>query len=118
MGLSQYELGNKVGMKHSMIGSYERDEFYPTLDSINKLSYVLDISILCCEGYSKFLLNPDDFKDKLAKWREENNLNKRDASKLLGISEKGYASWENGIIMNSTTYSKTRENLTKYNLIT
>ena len=45
MGLSQYELGNKIGMQHSMIGSYERDEFYPTLDSINKLSIVASIPI-------------------------------------------------------------------------
>lgn len=118
MGLSQYELGNKVGMQHSMIGSYERDEFYPTLDSINKLSSVLDISILCCEDYSKSLLNPGDFKNKLTKWRKENNLTKRDASKLLGISERGYVSWENEIIMNSTTYSKARKKLTKYDLIT
>jgi len=64
-GLSQYELGNKVDMQHSMIGSYERDEFYPTLDSINKLSTILDINILCKEGYAKFLLESSTFKDKL-----------------------------------------------------
>ena len=91
-GLSQYELGNKVGMKHSMIWIYEREEFYPTLDSINKLATILDINILCNKGYSKFLLKSPNFKDKLFRWRLENNLNKRIASKLLGISERGYSS--------------------------
>ncbi len=88
-GLSQYELGNKIGMQHSMIVSYERDEFYPTLDSINKLGTEIDIEILCSEGYSKFLLESSTVKDRLFKWRLENNLTKRSASKLLGISERG-----------------------------
>jgi hypothetical protein len=48
-----------------MIGSYERNEFYPTLDSINKLSTILDINILCKEGYLKFLLKSSTFKYKL-----------------------------------------------------
>lgn len=41
--LSQYELGNKVDMQHSMIEFYERGEFYPKLDSMNKRSMILDI---------------------------------------------------------------------------
>lgn len=89
MGLSQYELANKVSMQHSMIGSYERDEFYPTLDSINKLGTVFDVNILCCEGYSKFLLKSSTFKERLFKWRLENNLTKRSSAKLLSISERG-----------------------------
>ena len=117
MGLSQYELGNKIGMQHSMIGSYERDEFYPTLDSINKLSIVLDIDILCSEGYSKFLIKSSTFKDRLFKWRLENNLTKRSASKLLGISERGYSLWEDGAIMNINTYYKIEDKLLINNLL-
>ena len=116
-GLSQYELGNQIGMQHSMIGSYERDEFYPTLDSIKKLGKVLNTNILCNEGYSKFLLNSSTFKDKLFKWRIENNLAKREASKLLGISERGYSGWEEGAIMSIKTYHKIKNNLIKYKLI-
>ena len=63
-------------MQHSMIGSYERDEFYPTLDSINKLGKILDIDILCNSGYSKFLIESSAFKYRLFRWRLENNLNK------------------------------------------
>lgn len=117
MGLSQHELGNKVGMKHSMIGSYERDEFYPTLDSINKLGSILDIHILCSDGYSKFLLQSPTFKDRLFKWRLENNLTKRSASKLFNISERGYSLWEEGVIMNINTYYKIEARLSKYYLI-
>lgn len=117
MGLSQYDLGNKVGMQHSMIGSYERDEFYPTLYSIKKLDSVLDANILCNEGYSKFLLESLTFKDRLFKWRMENNLTKRCASKLLGVSERGYSLWEKGATMSINTYFKVKNNLLKYNLI-
>lgn len=47
MGLSQYDLANATNIQRSMISSYELDQFYPTLDSINKLASVLDINILC-----------------------------------------------------------------------
>lgn len=117
MGLSQYELGNMVGMQHSMIGSYERDEFYPTLDSIAKLGSILNVEILCSEGYSKFLMESPKFKYKLFNWRIENNLTKRTASKLIGVSERGYGSWENGVVMKGNTYSKINSNLFKYNLL-
>ncbi|GAA3642596.1 hypothetical protein GCM10022323_02530 [Asaccharospora irregularis DSM 2635] len=115
--LSQFELANKVGIKHGMIGSYECDNFYPTLDSINKLSKVLDIKFLCNEGYSKFLLQSSNFKDKLVHWRLENSLTKRDAAKFLGISERGYGLWESGSIMSVTTYYKLENNLIRYNLL-
>lgn len=104
-------------MQHSMIGFYERDEFYPTLDSIKKLGKVLNITLLYNEGYSKFLLNSSTFKDKLFKWRVENNLNKREASKLLCISERGYNGWEEGVIMSIKTYNKIKNNLKNYNLL-
>ena len=104
-------------MQHSMIGSYERDEFYPTLDSIKKLGKVLNTTSLCKEGYSKFLLNSSSFKDNLFKWRLENNFTKRDAAKLIGISERCYSNWETGSIMGITTYIKVKENLIKYKLI-
>ena len=116
-GLSQYELGNQIGMQHSMIGSYERDEFYPTLDSIKKLGKVLNTNILCNKGYSNFLLNSSTFKDKLFKWRIENNLTKREASKLLGVSERGYGGWEEGVIMSIKTYDKIKNSLEIHNLL-
>ncbi len=117
MGLSQYELDNKVGMQHSMIGSYERDKFYPTLDSINKLGVVLDINVLCSEGYLKFLLQSPAFKGKLFKLRLENNLTRRNAAKLYGISERGYSLWEDGVLMNINTYDKVKLNLSENNLL-
>lgn len=104
-------------MQHSMIGSYERDEFFPTLDSIKKLGKVLNTNLLCNEGYSKFLLNSSTFKDRLFKWRLENNLTKRDAAKLLGISERGYSCWEEGTIMSINTYNKVISKLLYYNIV-
>ncbi|MGO1044573.1 hypothetical protein ACTPEO_17710 [Clostridioides difficile] len=63
------------------------------------------------------MLESSTFKDKLFNWRLENNLTKRDASKLLGISERGYATWEDEIVMNINTYYKVKNNLLSYNLI-
>lgn len=117
MRLSQYDLGNKVGMQHSMIGSYERGEFYPTLDSIEKLGKILNTNILCSDGYSKFLLNSSTFKNKLFTWRIENDLTKRNAAKLLNISERGYSAWEEGVIMNAYTYYKIESLLSYSHLI-
>lgn len=116
-GLSQYDLSKLTGVQRGMISSYELEQFYPTIYSINKLKNILDANILCKDGYSNLLLNYNDFKNKLIQWRKENNLTKRDASKLLSVSERGYASWENGTIMNSTTYTKIKENLIKYNIV-
>lgn len=116
-GLSQYDLACMTCIQRGMISSYELDHFYPTLDSINKLNSVLDIDILCKVGYSKLLLHSNNFKYKLIKWRYENTLTKRDAAKLIGISERDYAGWENGSVMNITTYSKVKDKLLQYNLV-
>ena len=78
---------------------------------------ILNTNILCNEGYSKFLLNSSTFKDKLFKWRIENNLTKREASKLLGISERGYSGWEDGVIMSIKTYNKIVYKLLYYNIL-
>lgn len=116
-GMSQHDLAVAANLQRGMISSYELDQFYPTLESINKLGSILDINFLCNEGYSKFLLKSNKFKDKLIKWRDENNLTKRDAAKAIGISERGYGDWEKGSVMSVTTYYKFEDKLLKYNLI-
>lgn len=115
--LSQYDLSELTGVQRGMIASYELEQFYPTIDSINKLASILDIDILCKEGYSHFLLHSNNFKNILIKWRKENNLSKRSASKLLNISERGYSLWEDGVIMSVNTYCKVEANLLNYSLI-
>ena len=75
------------------------------------------VNILCNKGYSNFLLNSSTFKDKLFKWRIENNLTKREASKLLGVSERGYGGWEEGVIMSIKTYDKIKNSLEIHNLL-
>ena len=59
----------------------------------------------------KVSLNSSTFKEKLFKWRIENNLTKRDASKLLGLSERGYSLCEEGSIMSIKTYNKIKNNI-------
>lgn len=115
-GLSKYDLANSANIPRGMLSSYEIDDIYTNLDFLNKLGTVLDISILCKDGYSRFLLESDKFKDKLTKWRKENALTKRAAAKLLKIFEIGYGLCEEGSIMSSTTYAKVENNLIVYNL--
>ena len=47
----------------------------------------------------------------------ENNLTKREASKLLGVSERGYGGWEEGVIMSIKTYDKIKNSLEIHNLL-
>lgn len=65
------------GVQRGMIASYELEQFYPTIDIINKLGSILNINILCRDSYSNFLLNTPIFKNNIYNWRLENNLTKR-----------------------------------------
>ena len=83
------------------------------------------IEIRVRKDYSNLIISVSDHgmgmsnevKDKLFKWRIENNLTKREASKLLGLSERGYSGWEEGVIMSIKTYDKIKNNLKNYNLL-
>lgn len=44
-GLSQAKLAKEVGLHHSIIGRYEREEAKPTIDVVKRLANILDTTV-------------------------------------------------------------------------
>lgn len=72
--VSQAGLAKKVGLHHSIIGRYEREEAKPTIDVVVRLSKILDTTV----GY---LLGETEDKDLLkdpAMFKRLNDIEKMD----------------------------------------
>ena len=56
-GLSQRELANKVDLSQSSIAQYERGDLFPSLESIYKISFALEISVsdLCDVSHDDYV---------------------------------------------------------------
>ena len=52
-GISQSELARKLGVHHSIIGKYERDEVKPTIDVVKNIAAALDTTVGYLLGESK-----------------------------------------------------------------
>lgn len=50
---SQAELSRQLGVHHSIIGKYERDEVKPTIDVVKKIAQVLDTTVGYLLGETK-----------------------------------------------------------------
>lgn len=79
---SQSKLAKEVGLHHSIIGRYERDEAKPTIDVLSKLAKALNTTV----GY---LLGENEdanlFKDPimLNRLKQLNNLPEKDKECIL-----------------------------------
>ncbi len=60
LGLSQTKLAEEVGVHHSIIGRYERDEAKPTIDVVSRMAVVLQTTVGYLLGESE---QADLFKD-------------------------------------------------------
>ncbi|MBC6427316.1 MAG: helix-turn-helix transcriptional regulator [Ekhidna sp.] len=60
LGLSQTKLAEEVGVHHSIIGRYERDEAKPTIDVVSRMAIVLKTTVGYLLGESE---QADLFKD-------------------------------------------------------
>lgn len=51
-GMTQADLGLRLGISYQSIGQWERGLRYPTLDSLRKLAEALEMPVcaLCCGG--------------------------------------------------------------------
>jgi len=82
--LSQAKLAKEVGLHHSIIGRYERDEAKPTIDVVKRLANVLGTTV----GY---LLGEDADKDllkdpaMLKRLNEIEKMDKEDKSHILHV---------------------------------
>ena len=55
LGLTQAELGEKVGLNQTAIGKYEREQLEPTIETLKKMSAIFECSI------DYLINNSDDF---------------------------------------------------------
>jgi transcriptional regulator with XRE-family HTH domain len=78
-GISQSELGKKIGTSGDIIGRYERDLMTPGVDVIIKISDALSISIDYLVGKTTLLLDQDTLK----RLEEINALNEEAKSYIL-----------------------------------
>lgn len=60
LSLSQTKLAEEVGVHHSIIGRYERDEAKPTIDVVSRMAIVLKTTVGYLLGESE---QADLFKD-------------------------------------------------------
>lgn len=90
--LTSKELGEKIGVTGSGILGYENNKSYPSARIILKL-YDLLGSDIACDEYSKFITSK--YWERLTSWRNKNNLTKKNAAKILGLTESTLSYWEN-----------------------
>ncbi|BAH06741.1 helix-turn-helix domain-containing protein [Clostridium kluyveri] len=81
-------LGKILNISTGTIISYENCNINPSPNIIIKL-YELFGNIIICNDYMKFIIS--DCSKILELWRNKNNLDKRQASRILGISENAYS---------------------------
>ena len=55
LGLTQFNLGKKIGLNQTAIGKYERGQLEPSLDTLKKLALLFECSIDYIIGFT------DDF---------------------------------------------------------
>ncbi len=79
---SQSKLAKEVGLHHSIIGRYERDEAKPTIDVVIRLANKLDTTVGYLLGETE---NATLFKDPtmLNRLKEINSLSEYDKDRVL-----------------------------------
>jgi len=81
-GYSQSKLAQEVGVHHSIIGRYERDEAKPTIDVVKRMAKVLDTTVGYLLGETE---DNDLFKDPmmLERLKQLNRLPEHDKACIL-----------------------------------
>lgn len=86
-GLSQEELGNKIGIHYTHISRYERNQAIPSVEALKNLSQLFDVSIdyLLFEDVEKIALEHIQDEELLHQFQEVDRLNEdvREKTKFL-----------------------------------
>ena len=104
LGLSQNDIGNKIGYSSQLVFNWEKGKSLPDLSSVSELCKALEISLddfFNCQVSEKTKeeikpFNIDDFSKCLKKLRVENNLTQQDFAKKIGVSFPTVIAWEKG----------------------
>ena len=83
-GYSQAKLAKEVGLHHSIIGRYEREEAKPTIDVVVRLAKILDTTVGYLLGESE---DKDLLKDPamLKRLNEIEKMDNEDKSHILHV---------------------------------
>lgn len=83
-GFSQAKLAKEVGLHHSIIGRYEREEAKPTIDAVVRLAKILDTTVGYLLGESE---DKDLLKDPamLKRLNEIEKMDNEDKSHILHV---------------------------------
>lgn len=81
-GFSQNALSGELGVHHSIIGKYERDEVKPTIDVVKRMAGILDTTVGYLLGETE---NNEVLKDPtmLKRLAEINSLSEKDREHFL-----------------------------------
>lgn len=61
-GLSQAELGKKIGTSGDVIGRYERGDITPSIEAVAKIADALEVSVDYLIGKTKMVLDADTMR--------------------------------------------------------
>ena len=91
-GLTQKELGKKLGISQAAVGQYEKSNANLTQTTIQKIANALDVT-------PSALINEfcNALGENIKSLREEKNISISDLAKLTGISEKLLTEYEENI---------------------
>lgn len=103
------ELGKILNVSTGTIISYENCNINPSPNIIIKLHQLFG-NIIICDDYMEFIVR--DCSKILELWRNKNSLDKRRASKILGISENAYSNCINKRnFISKKTFDRIREKI-------
>ena len=83
LGLTQFNLGKKIGLNQTAIGKYERGQLEPSLDTLKKLALLFECSIDYIIGFT------DDFGNvTIYKETEQLTALSHDEQKIIDVLRK------------------------------
>lgn len=87
------KLAEITGLEKNIISLYENNKRNYTLNTCNKIAEALEITPeMIYDEYLNFVTS--GLSERIVKYRNENNLNKKQLAEMLDVSPCTVASWE------------------------
>lgn len=91
-GLSQADLGKKIGTSGDVVGRYERGDIKPSIDVVEKIADVLEVSIDYLIGKSKIEFD----KQAVKRLEDISNLPDEDKNFLINLIDMALRDFKTG----------------------
>lgn len=94
-GISQEKLARYIVVADGTMDTYEFDRAFPSPEKLKKIAEYLEVPVeYFFDEYYEFVFG--DYDKKIREWREKNKLSLKEASMVIGVSEKTLGWWEKG----------------------